>query len=106
MNHRHHAGLLCLAASAVTLSAQVPVRTTVQRVNYSSPEGWALKYFTSATSLSGVQPPPLEPEERRKVGSVNVGLELDWLPELTDERARVGFTGRKVEDLNKAPMLV
>jgi len=55
--------------------------------------------------LSGLQPPEAVDEERR-LGSITIGLEAGWVPELNAERARVGFTGRKVEDLNKAPIVV
>jgi hypothetical protein len=73
-----------------------------QQLEFDRPEAWALKYFTSATLLNGLQPP--EPSfERPGVGSVTVGLELGWMPRLNAERARVGFTGRKEEDLNKIP---
>ena len=83
--------------------AQTNVRTTVQHVNFDSPEAWALKYFTSTTMLSGLQPPE-RPIEERRFGSIAVGLELGWLPALSPEQARVGFGGKKEEDLNKAPI--
>jgi hypothetical protein len=92
----------CLMAGKAT--AQTTVINRVQHVGFNSPEGWALKYFTSATSLSGLQPPaPLG--EHATFGSVTLGLETDWLPALSPDRARVGFTGKKEEDLNKAPIL-
>jgi hypothetical protein len=78
-----------------------------QRVSFDSPEAWALKYFTSSTLLSGLQPPePFDEERGARVGSITVGLEAGWLPALNSERARVGFSGRKQEDVNKAPVLV
>jgi hypothetical protein len=49
-------------------------------VGFDSPEGWGLKYFASTTLLNGLQP-PAESEEHR-VGSVNVGLDLGWIPTL------------------------
>src|SRR5437879_10259086 len=85
--------------------AQTNVRTTVQHVNFDSPEAWALKYFTSTTMLSGLQPPE-RPIEERRFGSIAVGLELGWLPALSPEQARVGFGGKKEEDANKAPIFV
>ena len=75
----------------------------VQHLSFDSPEAWALKYFTSVTLLSGLQPPESSVETRR-TGSVTIGIELGWLPALTPEQARVGFSGRKQEDLNKAPI--
>jgi hypothetical protein len=82
--------------------AQTGVKTTVQHLDFERPEAWALKYFTSSTLLAGL---PLTPGEERRAGSVTVSLELGWIPNLNPDRARVGFTGRKVEDLNKAPIL-
>ena len=73
-----------------------------EHLAFDRPEAWALKYYTSAMLLSGLQPP--EPQlENRRSGSITVGLELGWLPRLNAERAHVGFTGRKQEDLNKIP---
>ena len=83
---------------------QVRVRNTVQHVDFNSPEGWALKYFTSATLLSGLEEPPALTEQQHRFGSVMVGVELGWLPTLSPGQARVGFGGTKEEDLNKAPL--
>jgi hypothetical protein len=77
-----------------------------KHLSFDSPEAWALKYFTSSTLLSGLQPPEVIDEERRRTGSVTVGLEAGWLPALNPERARVGFSGKKQEDVNKAPVLM
>src|SRR5258708_4680303 len=102
MNHMAKASVFaCLLAGGAF--AQGGTITRVQHVSFDSPEGWALKYYTSATLMSGLQPPEASFEDRR-VGSINVGLELGWLPTLTPARARVGFSGKKEEDLNKAPI--
>jgi hypothetical protein len=85
--------------------AQATVNPAARHVPFDSPEGWALKYFTSTTLLSGLQPPEDGEAPPRRFGSVTLGLELGWLPELSAERARVGFSGRKEEDLNKVPLL-
>jgi hypothetical protein len=85
--------------------AQSGTNATVRRLSFDSPEAWALKYFTSSTLLSGLQPPEMIDEERGP-GSVTVGLEAGWLPALNSERARVGFSGKKQEDVNKAPVLI
>jgi hypothetical protein len=102
---------VCLAGVACVLTgdafAQERVNAPARHVRFDSPEGWALKYFTSATLLSGLQPPETEDREApRRFGSVTLGVELGWLPELSAERARVGFSGRKGEELNKVPLLV
>src|SRR5262245_37294668 len=88
---------------ASTVLAQVPLGS-VQHKSFNSPEGWALKYFTSATLMSGLPPPRPVLEEPHKFGSVTIGFEMGWLPELSPERASVGFSGRKEEDLNKTPI--
>ena len=95
--------MILLSAVAAVAVAQTP--SAVRRVDFDSTEGWGLKYFTSATLMTGLQPPD-SPLERRGVGSLTLGLETGWLPDLTAERARVGFGGSKVEDLNKVPILV
>ena len=84
--------------------AQTRTINTVQHLNFNTPEAWALKYFTSTTMLSGLQPPETAVEER-KMGSITLGVEMDWIPALSPDRARVGFSGRKQEDLNKTPIL-
>src|SRR5215470_3691076 len=73
-------------------------------VGFDSPEGWGLKYFASTTLLNGLQP-PAEPEEYH-VGSVNVGLELGWLPTLDAGQRQIGFKGTTPEDLNKSQVLI
>ena len=94
-------GVGLLAGNAI---AQKPIFAPVTHLNFNSPESWALKYFTSVTLLSGLQPPEPMMEERHQIGSVTAGLELGWTPALTPDQARVGFSGKKQEDLNKAPI--
>jgi len=96
------AGIACGAAAGAFAQK---VFTGKVHETFDSPEGWALKYFTSATIMSGLQPPDM-PGEHRQFGSVNLGFESDWLPELNAERARVGFSGHKQEDLNKVPVVL
>jgi hypothetical protein len=88
------------AAGATGLTAGA---ATNQHLRFDRPESWALKYFASATMLSGLQPPEASPESRR-IGSITLGLEMEWLPELSEQQRRVGFNGRALEDLNKAPL--
>jgi hypothetical protein len=73
-------------------------------VGFDRPEAWGLKYFASASLLSGLQPP--EPAEGHRIGSVSLGLELGWLPALDAGQTRIGFNGKAPQDLNKAPILV
>jgi len=94
-----------LVGAACALTGGANAQSTVQHLSFDSPEAWALKYFTSSTLLSGLQPPE-EVDEVRGTGSITVGLETGWLPALNPERARVGFSGKKQEDINKAPILM
>lgn len=95
--------LMCFAT--VISFAQTNVIAPVRHVSFDSPEGWALKYFTSATLLTGLEPP--KPGfEQHSIGSITLGLETGWLPTLSAEQTRVGFAGRKNEDLNKVPIFV
>jgi hypothetical protein len=71
-------------------------------IGFDQPEAWGLKYFASASLLSGLPIP--ESSEGWRTGSINVGLELGWLPALTAEQRRIGFNGTAPEDLNKAPI--
>lgn len=71
-------------------------------VSFDRPEAWGLKYFTSSTLLSGLQPP--EPREGRPAGYVSVGFEVASLPALDAGQRRIGFNGTALEDLNKAPI--
>jgi hypothetical protein len=71
-------------------------------LGFDRPESWGLKYFTSASMLSGLQ--PAEPGEGHKVGSVSLGFETDWLPSLDAGQQMIGFKGTVPEDLNKAPI--
>lgn len=72
-------------------------------VGFDRPEAWGLKYFASATLLSGLQPPDPSPGERR-VGAVTLSFEVGWLPTLDAGQERIGFNGQAPEDLNKAPI--
>ncbi|MEK6596483.1 MAG: hypothetical protein AABZ18_08210, partial [Pseudomonadota bacterium] len=99
----HYRCLICLIYLLVTLSsgqalAQVVINET-EFLHSDRPEAWAMNYFTSATLLSGFSAP-----RSRALGSVEVGAELDWVPQLSSEQRRVGFNGTKEEDLNKAPI--
>jgi hypothetical protein len=63
------------------------------------PEAWAMNYFSSITLLSGLGTP-----FSREPGSVEIGAEMQWLPQLSKSKQRVGFNGIKQEDLNQAPI--
>ena len=84
------------------------VGSTTYHANYhlgfDRPEAWALKYFTSTTLMSGLEPPP--PPEGYRAGSITVGFEMGWVPSLDAGQQRVGFNGTVTEDLNKAPIFL
>lgn len=71
-------------------------------MGFDRPEAWGLKYFASTSLLSGLQPPPTT--EGHRVGSISIGIETDWLPNLDVGQRMIGFNGTSPEDLNKAPI--
>ena len=85
-------------ASAIAAQQPPPV-SPVEQLTFDRPEAWALKYFISTTTLSGLDAPA-------EKGSISVGLEGGWIPRLSDSQQRVGFNGTTPQDLNKAPMFV
>lgn len=58
-----------------------------------------MNYFTSVTLLSGLSMP-----RSRAPGSIEIALELDRIPQLSESEQRIGFDGRKEEDLDKSPV--
>ncbi len=91
---------VAVMALSVDASAQVVI-APIEHMSFDRPEAWALKYFTSATLLAG-----LDGSEDAPPGSVTIGLEAGWLPPLSAAQQRVGFRGTGPEDLNKAPIFV
>lgn len=89
--------LLCLGLLAVPPAPAQEVLDPVIDLELSDPESWALAYFTSASLLSG-----LGPVEARPAGSLDLGLELIWVPTLDEEQRRVGYGGFKEEELNRS----
>ena len=77
------------------------VMSGVEQLPFDRPESWALKYFTSASLLSGLEVP-----RSQKPGAVSIGLEAGWLPPLTDAQQLVGYNGTEAQDLNKAPFFL
>jgi hypothetical protein len=72
---------------------------TIEDLDSDRPEAWALNYFTSVSLLAGLGTP-----YSREPGSIEGGIEVDWIPYLSKAKRRVGFNGLKEEDLNKAPI--
>jgi hypothetical protein len=73
-------------------------------ISFERPEAWGLKYYASVSLLSGL-PVPTD-SEGAHLGSISVGLEADWLPELDAGQQRIGFNGKTPEDLNKTPIFL
>src|SRR3954470_20630857 len=89
--------LICVVA--VTGLAWAQSTPAAEPLAFSRPESWVMKYFASATLLTGLGP-------AGPVGTgLKIGLEGDWLPYLSEAQRTVGFEGTKVEDLNKVPVL-
>lgn len=94
--------LVLLSMVSATGSAQTepPVLEGTEMISFDRPEAWAMKWFASITLFTSLAPPT-----KREAGSVGLGFELDWIPSLSEDQRRVGFSGTKVEDLNRLPVL-
>jgi len=90
--------LLTLGSLANASIATAQTISPIEQIAFARPEAWAMKYFTSATSLNGLQSPT--DLER---GALAIGLEGGWLPKLSPSQELVGFNGTSPEDLNQAP---
>lgn len=64
---------------------------------FDRPESWGMKFGTSLAMFTGFGAPgATEP------GSLELGLEVAHVPQVSDEQRRVGFNGNKLEDMNKS----
>jgi hypothetical protein len=97
------AALVCFTLVGVTADAiaQTSAAPPADQIAFDRPESWAMKYFTSATSLSGLTTPDV-----LGAGSVAIEFESGWLPTLGVAQQRVGFNGTSPEDLNRAPVFL
>ena len=93
------AAILALAWS-VPAGSQVLI-DPVEDVDFDRPEAWAMKFFASINTLTGLGVP-----RERRAGEVELGLEVGSVPHLDLEQRTVGFNGRKEEDLNRTSVLV
>ena len=60
-----------------------------------------MKYFGSMTLLTGFgSPRPV------RHGTIDLGLEIDWVPSVSVAESTVGFEGTKMEDLNKTSVFI
>ena len=102
MQRRSFVGLLVfLCLLGVNSSGAQETFGETETIDFDRPEAWALKYFASVTLLTSLGPP-----RPRAPGTVELALELVWIPSLSEDQRRVGFYGTKVEDLNRSPVLV
>ncbi len=93
---------ICFAVLFFLFANQFPTfAAKPQEVEFRSPEAWAMKYFASALIFSGIQLPRAFP-----AGYFSFGGEVTGIPNLSTRQQRVGFSGSKHEDLNKAPLLL
>ena len=90
-----------LSGFSTIVFAQTSSAPAMSRIAFDRPEAWAMKYFTSATSLNGLSTP-----DAPRAGSFALQFESGWLPALSAEQQRVGFNGTTPQDLNKAPIFL
>ena len=95
--------VMCYALMGMTSDAiaQTSSASSADQIAFDRPEAWAMKYFTSATALSGLSTP-----DSLNPGSLAIQLEIGWLPTLSATQERVGYNGTTPEDLNKAPVFL
>jgi len=95
-------GLAVAAAALVTLTISGPVHAQVlddvEELDWDRPEAWAMKYFNSVSQFTGLGAP-----RAREPWTFELGLELDTIPQLSEDQRRIGFGGVKVEDINRLP---
>lgn len=92
--------LACILAFLGDAFAQEVVKST-EKLDADRPEAWAMNYFSSVSLFTGLGTP-----HTRDPWSLEIGFEADWIPQLSNSMRRVGFNGRKEEDLNKAPIFM
>ena len=90
------AGCALLACAAVPAYAQAGF---TEELEATRTEAWAMRWFAAVATptIFGVAG-PTEP------GSFELALEGGSIPSLSTAERRVGFSGTKVEDLNRAPL--
>jgi opacity protein-like surface antigen len=88
-------GVAVALASASPARAQSTVAFT-ETLDFDRPESWGMKYYASLALLTSMGAP-----ETRAKGSVDLGFEGSYVPQMSDEERRIGFNGTKLEDVNK-----
>jgi hypothetical protein len=90
--------LIALAVPVSTLHAQ-QVISDRERVDFDSPEGWAMARTLAATLNLGSVPAIVLAPWR-----LQFSAEVASIPRLSEAEQRVGFGGFKYEDMNKSPL--
>jgi len=88
-------GTALAVASAAPARAQFVVAET-ETLDFDRPESWGMKYYASLALLTSMGVP-----EKRAAGSVDLGFEGSYVPQMSDAERRIGFNGTKLEDVNK-----
>ena len=84
------------AAPAAPARAQFVVATT-ETLDFDRPESWGMKYYASLALFTSMGVP-----DKRTGGTIDLGFEGSYVPQMSDEERRIGFNGTKLEDVNKA----
>jgi len=92
--------VLVLAVALVVVSA-TPARAQfvvaeTETLDFDRPESWGMKYYASLALLTSMGVP-----EKRAAGTIDLGFEGSYVPQMSDEARRIGFNGTKLEDVNK-----
>ena len=101
MNKRLPLLIIYLLGISIPSALLAQGRPDPEYFDFDAPESWALKYFASASLITGYGP-----LISREAGWIDLQLEVVQLPFLGEEYRRVGFNGTKVENLNNAPISI
>jgi len=88
-------GIALAVTSTAPAHAQFVVGET-ETLDFDRPESWGMKYYASLALLTS-----MGVKEKRAAGSVDLGFEGSYVPQMSDEQRRIGFNGTKLEDVNK-----
>lgn len=106
MTPRSRSGWCCrwrLSLSGLLLFGQCALAQTViedrEVLAGDRPEAWAMNYMAATSYMTA-----LGDQQELASGHWNLALELGDIPRLSATQRKVGFSGDKVEDLNKSPV--
>jgi hypothetical protein len=68
-----------------------------EELEFDRPESWGMKFFASVSLLTSMGVP-----ERMGAGTIDLGFEGGFVPQLSEEQRRIGFNGTKLENLNRS----